>query len=257
VAPLVTHLARSSLLRHEEVDVRLLVITCISEITRIAAPSFPYDDTTMEEVYELMIGSFQKLWDITNPHFDKRVKILKNMAKHSLHGNNILMFDKLLVPTNCIKLNMSAKGAGFQEDYEDGLVKRYAYEGRTSWNVYGNLQFVVIFRTTDPNGQLNEVCHPSMSLMDVPSHYPPSMNACGEDKGVLDKESSEELSVVPNSEILSFVDVGSSPRSDLIHVFRAVLVTDSRAYFVYIEVVDSSQAQRAGFEFIAAVLVDH
>ncbi|KAH9294262.1 hypothetical protein KI387_040533, partial [Taxus chinensis] len=81
VAPLVTHLARSSLLRHEEGDVRLLVITCISEITRITTPSFPYDDTIMEEVYEFMIGSFQKLWDITNPHFDKRVKVLKNMAK--------------------------------------------------------------------------------------------------------------------------------------------------------------------------------
>ncbi|KAH9314412.1 hypothetical protein KI387_023039, partial [Taxus chinensis] len=60
-------------------------------------------------------------------------------------------------PTNCIKLNMSAKGAGFQEDYEDGLVKRYAYEERTSWNVYSNLQFAVIFQTTGPNGQLNEI----------------------------------------------------------------------------------------------------
>ncbi|KAH9292334.1 hypothetical protein KI387_042477 [Taxus chinensis] len=79
--PLVAHLARSDLLGHEEVDVRLLVVTCISEITRIAAPSLPYDDITMEEIYELMVGSFQKLWDTTNPHFGKRVKILKNMAK--------------------------------------------------------------------------------------------------------------------------------------------------------------------------------
>ncbi|KAH9320606.1 hypothetical protein KI387_015245 [Taxus chinensis] len=60
----------------------------------------------------------------------------EEILKHSLYGNNILMFDKLLVPTNCIKLNMSAKGAGFQEDYEDGLVKRHTYEERTSWNVY-------------------------------------------------------------------------------------------------------------------------
>ncbi|KAH9328256.1 hypothetical protein KI387_000364, partial [Taxus chinensis] len=81
VAPLLTHLARSSLLRHEEADVRLLVITCISEITWITTSSFPCDDTTMEEVYELLIKSFQNLWDITNPHFDKRIKILKNMAK--------------------------------------------------------------------------------------------------------------------------------------------------------------------------------
>ncbi|KAH9328036.1 hypothetical protein KI387_000144, partial [Taxus chinensis] len=79
--PLVAHLARSDLLGHEEVDVRLLVITCISEIAQIAAPSLPYDDITMEEIYELMVGSFQKLWDNTNPHFGKRVKILKNMAK--------------------------------------------------------------------------------------------------------------------------------------------------------------------------------
>ncbi|KAH9293451.1 hypothetical protein KI387_041357 [Taxus chinensis] len=78
---LVTHLARSELLRHDEVEVRLMVITCISEVTRITAPNLPYNDTTMEEVFELMIGSFQKLWDTTNPYFDKRVKILENMAK--------------------------------------------------------------------------------------------------------------------------------------------------------------------------------
>ncbi|KAH9293886.1 hypothetical protein KI387_040910, partial [Taxus chinensis] len=58
---LVTHLARSKLLRHDEVDVRLMVITCISEVTRIIAPSLLYNETTMEEVYEIMIGSFQKL----------------------------------------------------------------------------------------------------------------------------------------------------------------------------------------------------
>ncbi|KAH9298700.1 hypothetical protein KI387_030382, partial [Taxus chinensis] len=79
--PLVTHLARSNLLRHDEMDARLLVVTCISEVTRITAPNLPYDDTTMEEVYELMIENFQKLWDTSNPYFDKRVKILENMAK--------------------------------------------------------------------------------------------------------------------------------------------------------------------------------
>ncbi|KAH9298379.1 hypothetical protein KI387_030061, partial [Taxus chinensis] len=79
--PLVIHLARSDLLRHDEGDVRLLVITCISEVTKITAPNLPYDDITMEEVYELMIRSFQKLWDTSNPYFDKRVKILGNIAK--------------------------------------------------------------------------------------------------------------------------------------------------------------------------------
>ncbi|KAH9291329.1 hypothetical protein KI387_043481, partial [Taxus chinensis] len=71
---LVTHLARSKLLRHDEVDVRLMVITCISEVTRITSPNFSYSDTTVEEVFELMIGSF-------HPYFGKSVKILENMAK--------------------------------------------------------------------------------------------------------------------------------------------------------------------------------
>ncbi|KAH9330050.1 hypothetical protein KI387_002158, partial [Taxus chinensis] len=89
--PLVTHLARSGLLRHDEVDVRHFLITDINEVTRITTPSLPNDDTTMKEIYELMIGNFQKLWDTTNPHFDKRVKILGNMAKekHFVHDGKI------------------------------------------------------------------------------------------------------------------------------------------------------------------------
>lgn len=62
-------------------DVRLMVITCISEVTRITTPSFPYSDTTMEEFYDLMIGTFQSLSDTFNTYFDKRVKILESMAK--------------------------------------------------------------------------------------------------------------------------------------------------------------------------------
>ncbi|KAH9328769.1 hypothetical protein KI387_000877, partial [Taxus chinensis] len=94
---------------------------------------------------------------------------------------------------------------------EDGLVKRYAYEGRTPWDAYGNFQFAVIFRTTGPNGQMNEVFHLSTGLMNVPSHHPPSMKACEEEKGALDEENGKGKSAVPNSEILSFVDVGSNP----------------------------------------------
>ncbi|KAH9292656.1 hypothetical protein KI387_042159 [Taxus chinensis] len=76
-----THLASPRFLRHSNLDVRLVVITCISEIMRITVSEQPYSDTTMGEIFELMIGSFQRLWDITNPYFGKRVKILENMAK--------------------------------------------------------------------------------------------------------------------------------------------------------------------------------
>ncbi|KAH9301780.1 hypothetical protein KI387_013363, partial [Taxus chinensis] len=102
-----------------------------------------------------------------------------------------------------------------------------------------------------PYGQLNEVFHPSMSLMDVPSHYPPSMKACGEDKGVLDKESNEELSVVPNSEILSFVDVGGSPRHDLSYFISPQIMSFDGYDFEH----DREMDMRCNMEYIGCIFI--
>ncbi|KAH9311804.1 hypothetical protein KI387_026839, partial [Taxus chinensis] len=102
-----------------------------------------------------------------------------------------------------------------------------------------------------PNGQLNEVGHPNMSLMDVPSHSPPSMNACGEDKGVLDKERDEKLSVVPNSEIMRFGKVGGSPRYDSsCFISPSILSSDGYDYEH-----DREMDKRCNMEYIGYIFV--
>ncbi|KAH9296113.1 hypothetical protein KI387_039701, partial [Taxus chinensis] len=192
--------------------------------------------------------AYQDGIELPLPFNRQHLKLLKNIdtseiVEHSLHDNNVLMFDELFVPINCIELKMSARKSGFQEDYEDGA----------SWNAYGNLQSAVIFRTTNPNGQLNKVGHPSMSLMVVPSHSPPCMNACGEDKGVLDKEKDEKLSVVSNSEIMSFGEVGGSPRYDSSYfISPSILSFDG---YLYDYEHDREMDMRCNMEYIGYIFV--
>ncbi|KAH9312247.1 hypothetical protein KI387_027282, partial [Taxus chinensis] len=78
---LVMQLARHELLDHEDGEIRIMVITCISEVMRIAAPNLLYSDAIMEDIFEVMVGSFQGLWDLASPCFGKRVSILNTMAK--------------------------------------------------------------------------------------------------------------------------------------------------------------------------------
>lgn len=46
--PTMKGLITNDLLRHSDMDVRLSVTSCISEITRITAPDSPYDDELMK-----------------------------------------------------------------------------------------------------------------------------------------------------------------------------------------------------------------
>ena len=39
------------LLRHAEMDVKVSVLSCIIEITRITAPDAPYDDEKMKKIF--------------------------------------------------------------------------------------------------------------------------------------------------------------------------------------------------------------
>lgn len=43
-----TALISNELLRHSEMDVKVSVVCCITEITRITAPDAPYDDDQMK-----------------------------------------------------------------------------------------------------------------------------------------------------------------------------------------------------------------
>ncbi|GKA26860.1 sister chromatid cohesion protein PDS5-like protein isoform X1 [Tanacetum coccineum] len=56
-------LIQDDLLRHSDVDVKVAVASCISEITRITAPDAPYDDDQMRDVFQLIVSSFEDLAD--------------------------------------------------------------------------------------------------------------------------------------------------------------------------------------------------
>ncbi|GAB4836783.1 hypothetical protein Ancab_001695 [Ancistrocladus abbreviatus] len=69
------------LLRHSDLDVQVAVAACISEITRITAPDAPYEDDQMKEVFQLIVSSFEKLYDKSSRSYDKRALILETVAK--------------------------------------------------------------------------------------------------------------------------------------------------------------------------------
>ena len=48
LSPSMKALVADELLRHSDVDVKVAVASCISEITRITAPDAPYDDDRMK-----------------------------------------------------------------------------------------------------------------------------------------------------------------------------------------------------------------
>ncbi|WCJ28194.1 hypothetical protein M5689_009901 [Euphorbia peplus] len=69
-------------LKHQDRDVKLLVATCICEITRITAPEAPYSDDVLKEIFHLIVGTFSGLSDTGGPSFGRRVVILETLAKY-------------------------------------------------------------------------------------------------------------------------------------------------------------------------------
>lgn len=74
-------LVAEQLLRHSDPDVKVAVASCISEITRITAPDAPYDDDQMKEVFQLIVSSFENLYDKSSRSYAKRTSILETVAK--------------------------------------------------------------------------------------------------------------------------------------------------------------------------------
>ena len=42
-------------------DVKVSVLSCIIEITRITAPNAPYKDEQMEEIFQLILATFENV----------------------------------------------------------------------------------------------------------------------------------------------------------------------------------------------------
>ncbi|KAH9749940.1 Binding protein [Citrus sinensis] len=80
--PFLNAIVQPVLLKHQDKDVKLLVATCICEITRITAPEAPYSDDVLKDIFQLIVGTFSGLKDTGGPSFGRRVVILETLAKY-------------------------------------------------------------------------------------------------------------------------------------------------------------------------------
>ncbi|XP_011018011.1 PREDICTED: uncharacterized protein LOC105121163 isoform X4 [Populus euphratica] len=73
-------LMNKELLSHSDVDVKVSVALCFSQILRITAPIFSYDDEQMQVILQLIVASFENISDTSSPSYHKRVLILEKFA---------------------------------------------------------------------------------------------------------------------------------------------------------------------------------
>ncbi|KAK4386765.1 hypothetical protein Sango_2547100 [Sesamum angolense] len=57
--PLLNAVVKPELLKHQDREVKLLVASCICEITRITAPEAPYDDDVLKDTFQLIVSTFR------------------------------------------------------------------------------------------------------------------------------------------------------------------------------------------------------
>ncbi|KAK9690495.1 hypothetical protein RND81_09G131900 [Saponaria officinalis] len=74
-------LIADELFRHSDPDVKITVASCLNEVTRISAPTPPYEDDKMREIFELIVDAFENLSCQPGRCYSKAVVILHNIAK--------------------------------------------------------------------------------------------------------------------------------------------------------------------------------
>ncbi|GFP90445.1 sister chromatid cohesion protein pds5 [Phtheirospermum japonicum] len=83
-------LIANEFIRHAEMDVRVSVVSCISEIVRISAPDDPYEDDQMREFFQVAVGAFESLSCMSGRAYTKAVSILRTI---SYSQSCVLMLD--------------------------------------------------------------------------------------------------------------------------------------------------------------------
>ncbi|KAK7860225.1 putative lrr receptor-like serine/threonine-protein kinase [Quercus suber] len=82
--PSVKALINNKLFRHVEMDVKVSVLSCIIEITRITTLDAPYKDEQMKEIFQLIVAACENMFQVST-RFDKKVtSILDTIAKVKL-----------------------------------------------------------------------------------------------------------------------------------------------------------------------------
>ncbi|KAL3521808.1 hypothetical protein ACH5RR_014642 [Cinchona calisaya] len=80
--PFLNEIVKPELLKHQDREVKLLVATCICEITRITSPEAPYADDILKDIFHLIFSTFGGLSDMSSPYFGRRVVILETLARY-------------------------------------------------------------------------------------------------------------------------------------------------------------------------------
>ncbi|KAK9715125.1 hypothetical protein RND81_06G145000 [Saponaria officinalis] len=80
--PFLKAIVKPDLLKHEDKDVKLIVASCLCEITRITAPEAPYSDDILKDVFALIVATFSGLDEVSGSAFGKRVIILETLARY-------------------------------------------------------------------------------------------------------------------------------------------------------------------------------
>ncbi|KAL9237009.1 hypothetical protein vseg_011602 [Gypsophila vaccaria] len=80
--PFLKAIVKPDLLKHQDKDVKLIVASCLCEITRITAPEAPYSDDILKDVFGLIVDTFSGLNEISGSAFGKRVIILETLARY-------------------------------------------------------------------------------------------------------------------------------------------------------------------------------
>ncbi|KAL2526202.1 Tudor/PWWP/MBT superfamily protein [Abeliophyllum distichum] len=68
------------LLRHGEMDVKISVTSCLTEVMRITAPNEPLDDDNMKEYFQSAVMAFGKLSSMTGHCYSKALSMLQVFA---------------------------------------------------------------------------------------------------------------------------------------------------------------------------------
>ncbi|XP_013603180.1 PREDICTED: trichohyalin-like isoform X2 [Brassica oleracea var. oleracea] len=79
--PSMQALVSADLLRNPDSDVRVYVVSCLTDIMRITAPEAPYNDDQMKEVFEVTVEAFGKLADASCESYKKAEAVLDTIAK--------------------------------------------------------------------------------------------------------------------------------------------------------------------------------
>ncbi|KAL1221409.1 putative sister chromatid cohesion protein PDS5 [Cardamine amara subsp. amara] len=74
-------LVSAELLRNPDSDIRVSVISCLTEIMRITAPEAPYNDNHMKDIFQVTIEVFEKLADTSCRSYKKVENVLETVSK--------------------------------------------------------------------------------------------------------------------------------------------------------------------------------